>query len=340
MKKACILFLILCSHQVKAQLFPCNSWPAPGPNDICALGYDKVQQHIWIYHCNADSLICLDTNGQKLVALKAPGEIADDVDIDIAPVSFQFAGTTIPQGTLLFINGETDSAEIYAMDPLTGIVLDTLFTSFGNHHVQGGAYHIPSGTIFFVQDGAAGLTLGDRVAEINVNTGQVIQSWSFGNLYNVYLGDLEGAENGNLYIVSSAEDSILEITTQGQFVQRYELTFSIGSISGFDFDCATGSIWACNTVGNVYHFIHSNCNSATGISTADNTSQVLTVYPNPSEGIFRFNRELEAFTVFDVWGNEVLCNTEKCRQLDMHSFSDGIYLLRTSGGVTARLVKY
>ncbi len=335
-----MLFLILLSHQVIAQLFPCNSWPAPGPNDICALGYDKVQHRVWIYHCNADSLICLDTTGQKLVALKAPGEIADDSDIDIAPVSFQLAGTMIPQGTLLIINGETDSAEIYAMDPVTGIVLDTLFTSFGNNHVQGGAYHIPSGTIFLVQDGAAGLTLGDRVAEINVNTGQVIQTWSFGNLYSVYNGDLEAAENGNLYIVSSYEDSILEITPQGQFVQRHDINFSIGSISGFDFDCATGSIWACNTVGNVYHFIHSNCNSATGISTADNSPQVFTVYPNPSEGIFRFDRELEEFMVFDILGNEVLRKTEKSRQLDMHAFSDGIYLLRTSGGVTARLIKF
>ncbi len=191
-----------------------------------------------------------------------------------------------------------------------------------------------------VQDNVPGTALENRVAEVNVLTGQVIQSYQIGNLFNVSYGDLEGAENGNLYVVSSVEDSIIEITTQVQLVQRHDLPSGVSNLSGFDFDCGGAAVCVCNTSGVVYHLGQSNCNSATGISTVEIARQVLTVYPNPSEGVFRFNRELEECVVFDVLGHEVLRTMEKSAQLDMHSFSNGIYLLRTSGGVTARLVKY
>lgn len=223
MKKIFLIAFLLIGFTAKSQLSLVNSFNPVFANGLCALGHDAAQNKLWIYECNGDSIYCIDTTGAKLLGIKAPGEVANDVDIEIAPVSFQFSGTTIPQGTILFINGETSSAEVYAIDPLTGVVLDTLFTAFGNSHIVGGAYHIPSGTMYMVQDNVPGVTLGNRIGEVNAVNGSFIQDFSISNLFNVSYGDMEGAENGNLYVTSSVEDSIMEITSQGVLVQMHAL---------------------------------------------------------------------------------------------------------------------
>ncbi|MBK7966918.1 MAG: hypothetical protein IPK10_17745 [Bacteroidetes bacterium] len=146
MKKIYFLFLFLLANISYAQLTISSSFNPAGLSSLCALGYDTVLQKVWVYDCSGDSIHCFDTSGVKLGAVIAPGEPANDVDVEIAPVAFTMAGTTIPQGTLLLINGETDSAEIYAIDPTSGLILDTLRTSFGNSHVVGGAYSHGTGS--------------------------------------------------------------------------------------------------------------------------------------------------------------------------------------------------
>jgi hypothetical protein len=70
----------------------------------------------------------------------------DDPDAAAAP------DAAIQPGDAIYINGETDVAELYA-PPDDGAV--TLAAAFGNSHVVGGSYHPGRGTFCVVQDRAA-----------------------------------------------------------------------------------------------------------------------------------------------------------------------------------------
>jgi len=338
MKKLLILISIFFTSSTYAQLTLSGSFNPAGISSLCALGYDTVLQKVWVYDCSGDSIHCYDPSGVKLSAVIAPGEPANDVDVEIAPVAFNMAGTAIPQGTLLFINGETDSAEIYAIDPLSGVVLDTLLTSFGNSHVVGGAFSPGTGSFFLVQDNVPGPALENLIGEVNPLTGSLIQSFQITSLFNVSYGDLEVGENGNLYVASSVEDSILEITTQGQLVQMHDIPNGVSTISGMDLNCGSATVWVCSTNGTVYSLGQSNCNTPTGLAVNE-IQNSFAVYPNPSAAVFYFDKEVDILGVFDVYGKRILPANQKTKMIDMNYFSSGIYFLRTVDGIISRLIK-
>jgi hypothetical protein len=339
MKKFYFLFLCLLANASYAQLTISSSFNPAGLSSLCALGYDTVLHKVWVYNCSGDSIHCFDTSGVKLGAVIAPGESANDVDVEIAPVAFTMAGTAIPQGTLLFINGETDSAEIYAIDPLSGLILDTLRTSFGNSHVVGGGYSHGTGSFFLVQDNVPGATLENMIGEVNPLSGAVIQTFQIGSLFSVSYGDLEVGENGNLYVASSVEDSILELTTQGQLVQMHDLPAGVSSVSGMDLNCGSAEVWVCSTNGTVYSMGASNCNISTGIADQE-LQKSISVFPNPSTGIFYFEHEMDLLGVFSVYGEMVLSANQHAKTIDLTKFSSGVYFLRTVDKGFVRLIKY
>ncbi len=339
MKKIYFLFLFLLANTSYAQLTLSNSFNPAGLSSLCALGYDTVLHKVWVYNCSGDSIHCFDTTGVKLGAVIAPGESANDVDVEIAPVAFNMAGTAIPQGTLLFINGETDSAEIYAIDPISGLILDTLRTSFGNSHVVGGGYSHGTGSFFLVQDNVPGAALENLIGEVNPMTGAVIQTYQISALFNVSFGDLEVGENGNLYVVSSIEDSILELTTQGQLVQMHDLPAGVTTVSGMDLNCGSAEVWVCSTNGTVYSLGASNCNTPIGIANQEMQNSI-SVFPNPSTGIFYFEKEMDLLSVFNVYGEMILASNKNAKSIDLNKFSSGVYFLRSVDNGFVRLIKY
>jgi hypothetical protein len=126
---------------------------------------------------------------------------------------------TVPRGTLLFINGESGVAEIYAVDPGTGAVLDVLVTGFGSSHVVGGGYDPVRNVFFLVQDRVPSGALGNRVAEIDPVTGAVLNSFSIASDFDVNFGDLDvSGGTGNLFVVSSTETGLGEFTPAGDGV--------------------------------------------------------------------------------------------------------------------------
>src|SRR5690606_40102958 len=91
---------------------------------------------------------------------------ANDVHVTFTREQIDLGGTTLPAGTLLFINGESGPAEIYAVNKEDGTVIDTLSTGFGNSHVVGGAYHLDRGTFFLVQYNVVCTANENRIAEV------------------------------------------------------------------------------------------------------------------------------------------------------------------------------
>lgn len=159
----------------------------------------------------------------------------------------------MPDGTLLFINGESGAADIYAIDKSSGAVLATLTTAFGASHVVGGAHHRERGTIFLIQDAVPAGTANDNlVAEINPDTGVVLQSWATTASapgFTINFGDIEVASNGNLLIVSSDETSIGEFTPTGALVALRPLPAGVTGLAGIGVDDLACELWVTSSSG-------------------------------------------------------------------------------------------
>lgn len=176
-----------------------------------------------------------------------PGEVANDVDLFFTTAPITLGATLLPGGTLLFINGETGNAEVYAVDKVTGAILATLNTQFGVSHVVGGGYDPISQHIFLIQDKVPGSTNANLIAEINTVTGAVINSFQITGTYSVNYGDLEVSPTGNIYLVSSDEGSIAEFSSQGVLLNTFTLPVGISNLSGIGLDCANEQAWVSSS---------------------------------------------------------------------------------------------
>lgn len=128
-------------RHASAQITVVDSFNPSQAGGLCSAAYDAEAGEVWVYDCGAGDFQHYAEDGTFIASIPRPGESANDVDLEIAPAELNLAETTIARGTPLFINGESGTAEIYAVDAATGSVLDTLDTKFGNSHVVGGAYH-------------------------------------------------------------------------------------------------------------------------------------------------------------------------------------------------------
>lgn len=221
---------------------------ATGRGTLVGLGFDDPLRVVWVY--DGQMLYSFTREGTVLDTVAAPGERADDVDLDIPSESLTLARVALPAGTLLYINGETGPAEVYALDAM-GNVLATLNTEFGASHVVGGAWHPGRNTLFLVQDNQPAAELANRVAEIDPATGRVLNSFSLGE-FSVHYGDIDVAPNGNLVVASSTATQVAEFTPDGQLVRQLPLPEGVSSISGLGINDETGNVWASGTGGLVW----------------------------------------------------------------------------------------
>jgi hypothetical protein len=283
-----------------------------------------------------------DTSGNMLNSFATPGGSANDVDIEIAPVQFLMNGNTIQEGQVLFVNGESGSAEIYAVDNGTGIITDTLATTFGTDHVVGGSYHHQRNTFFMVQDNVPGVALENLIAEIDPSNGDTLDIFQITPYFNVSYGDIEVGDNGNLFVVSSAEDSIAEFTATGTFVQMHDLPVGVADLSGIALDCASGEAWVCNTSGTIFHLGNFPCETT---SVKENTSNALLedIYPNPFTDELRFSVVMKKasetkISIINAAGEEISIIYSSLLDAGRKDFAfkkddllPGIYLLKISG---------
>ncbi len=105
------------------------------------MAYNAPAGQIMVIGRNGATIDRYAEDGAFISSADLVGESANDVDVDMAPVDLFLNGTFLPQGRLLLVNGESDVAEIYAIDEVTSEVIDTLVTAFGVSHVVGGSYH-------------------------------------------------------------------------------------------------------------------------------------------------------------------------------------------------------
>jgi len=228
----------------------------PDIGTLVSVGFDSATDRVWLYNSVGDFLMSYSATGTFLSSIDRPGEAGNDDDIDFASGAFTLGATLVPEDSLLFVDGESGTADIYAVDPATGIVIASLTTDFGVDHVVGGAYHRTRDTFFLVEDWF-NLGAPSTVAEINPATGVVINSFRTDAFldYDVNFGDLDiDASTGNLLVVSSAESTILELTPTGSFVRVLPLPGGVTSLSGIAVvDDKIGEVYVSGTGGDIWH---------------------------------------------------------------------------------------
>ncbi len=232
----------LCSS-IGAQLNISNTFTTP--SGVVSLGFSDSTDLLWAYSSFGSSIASYTRGGTPKGTIPRGGEAANDVDVDVASVALTLGTTAIPAGTLLFINGESGFADIYAIDPSTGTLLASLTTSFGASHVVGGSYHPGRGTFFLVQDRVPPATASKNlIAEIDPVSGAIISSFQIASPFTVNYGDIDvDAISGNLFVVSSDESDIRELTPSGVLVKDHALPFGVSNLNGIAIDEGRGTIW-------------------------------------------------------------------------------------------------
>ncbi|MBK7966917.1 MAG: hypothetical protein IPK10_17740 [Bacteroidetes bacterium] len=238
-----------------------SSFNPSATGSLCGLGYDPDSSYLWIYGCSSATIQRYSTSGVLLGSVPVAGGAANDVDVEVAPVNLTLNTGSISKGQLLLVNGESGVADIFAYSKTTGLVTDTLITSFGNSHVVGGAYHELRNTFFLIQDNVPGAALENMVAEIHPVTGATLNTFQTTGVFNVSFGDIEVGANGNLFIVSSAQSGIAEYTPTGTFVKIHNLPAIVHDLSGIALDCNTNQAWVCTNGGVVYQLGQFPCGS-------------------------------------------------------------------------------
>lgn len=232
-----------------------------GAGSLCGIAYDTDNNFVWIYGCSAVNIQKYSTTGTLLQSITSAGPAANDVDVEIAPENLTLKNGAIQKGQVLFVNGESGVARIYAYHPVTNAVTDTLVTSFGNSHVVGGSYHPARNTFFLVQDNIPGVADENKIAEINPVTGAILNTFQTTGTFNISFGDVEVGGNGNLFIVSSDENRIAEYTATGTFIQYHMLPAGVSSLSGIAMNCDKSEIWVSSTSGTVHRISNFPCSA-------------------------------------------------------------------------------
>lgn len=246
-----VAFAALAVAPLRAQLSLQSQFPSGVSPVACA--HDPATGTVWVYESFGTNIRKFSSAGAPLGTIPRPGASADDADLEVAPVAFQLGGTVVQAGTLLFVDGESGTAEIYGIDPLSGVVIASLATSFGSSHVVGGAYHVQRGTFFLVQDRVpVSAAQRNLVAEIDPVSGAVLgtfQTTQANPAFTVNYGDIEVTANGNLLVVSSDETEIGQFTPQGAWVLGHPLPPGVTPPSGIAVDPAGCGLWVASPSG-------------------------------------------------------------------------------------------
>ena len=248
----CVSVILFAANSARAQLTVLGQFPWTQVSTPVSCGFDPTTDRVWVYGAFDVNLFSFSRTGASVGSIPHPGEDAVSCNITFSSSSLTLDGTLVPAGTLLFVNGETGTADIYAVNKGSGSVMATRSTTFGNSQVVGGSYHPGRGTFFLVQDGLPPIN-PNRVAEIVPSSGSTLGSFSTSALgFGVDFGDVEVGANGNLFVVSSDQAGILEVTPDGVLVQVRALPAGVNSISGLGLDNARGEGWMTGTGGTVW----------------------------------------------------------------------------------------
>jgi hypothetical protein len=215
---------------------------------------------------------------------------------------------------------------------------DDVDIAFAPEDLMLGNTLIPKGTLLFIN----GETGGD-----------ILQTFAIPDNYSVNFGDIDIANpTGNILIVSSVQNSIAEVTAEGNFIQSRALPAGVSLLSGIALDCAKSEAWVVNTSGNVLHLGGMPCTPTVGIEDTETETRGFALganYPNPfnPQTMFRYvipGTLSVRLAVYDVHGRliRVLVNERQTAGIHLavwngtdatnEPVASGVYFYRFSAG--------
>ncbi len=237
----------------------------PNIGQLVAIAHDDATGNLFLYNSSATDIREFTTDGTEVVpTIPRPGNSSNDFDLDFLTEQANIGGTTVAAGALLIFNGDDNPDTLRAINRDDGTVLASVnLTNTGT--LVGGAYHPGRDSIFILEFNT------DMIREINPATGAVLNSFDVdptgSPLFTINFGDIEVDETtGNLFLVSSLQNRIREMTPTGDFVRDIEVGFDSisnfntisSNMSGLAIDNATGEFWITTTTGNVFNLTESD----------------------------------------------------------------------------------
>ena len=233
-----------------------DSWSGGG---AIGLGVDPVSDIVWTM--GGTDIERHDYAGAVQTSFPTGSEWANDADLDVLDQAMTLGGVALPAGTLLYSNGESGVAEIYAFTPPAYGLATTFVSQYGVSHCVGFTVAHARGTLFLLQDNVPGGADDNQVAEIDPADGSVLGLFDLDGIisdFDVSYGDIEyDSRSGTLFIVSSLESSVLEITPDGTVVGLHPLPAGVGALSGIAIDESSDEVWVQSNGGSVWRLRYS-----------------------------------------------------------------------------------
>jgi Ca2+-binding RTX toxin-like protein len=271
-----------------------------------------------LYAAFGDTIREFSTTGSPLSTIPRPGQSSNDFDLDVAEVSLTVGQGTVPAGGLVVTNGEVSPQKIFGIDR-AGTILGQLDLQ---GTLVGGSYHAARKSMMVVDYGA------DVIRELDPATGTLLNEFPVtpkgSPAFDVFFGDVAvSAQTGNLFIVSSTQAVVRELTADGAFVQDYEVgSLGIGGMSGVDIDPATNDAWIVTNSNGIVYRVALEAGGTSGDDNLKGTAGDDTV--NLQDGDDTYSAGAGNDTVFGDAGNDRIAGGAGTDVLDGGANNDSI----------------
>ncbi|HJR45490.1 MAG TPA: calcium-binding protein [Actinomycetota bacterium] len=220
---------------------------------LVAIAVDGQSNSLLVYEEFGETILEYSKAGAVVGDILRPGAASNDFDLDVAETGFTLGSGSVPAGGVLVANGDVSPPTLFGIDQVGNVTGEVALTGT----LVGASHHAARGSVFAVDWSA------DMIREIDpAGTGTLISEFpvapSGSPLFDVYYGDVAvSALTGNLFVVSSNQSAVRELTPTGAFVQDYDLTaLGITGMSGIDIDPETGDAWIVTIdSGQVYRVV-------------------------------------------------------------------------------------
>jgi choice-of-anchor C domain-containing protein len=236
----------------------------PGLGSLVSIGFDHQANDLFIHPYYGSETFEYTTSGSRVGSgIPRPGPAGEDFGLDFATEPLAVGGTSVPDNTLLALNGDAPNL-LYALDKDTGSIraqqqLPGSGVRDASGTMPGGAQH-PGRDSFFTVTYAE-----EMVREIDPNDGSELNSFPIDSegrpAFNIYYGDIDvDPQTGNILLVSSTQNVIRQMSATGEWLGDVDVfneddtndPLRVEAMSGIAIDDATRDVWISTTTGIVW----------------------------------------------------------------------------------------
>ena len=215
-----------------------------GLGALVGVAVDGQNDSVLVYAAFGDSIREFSKSGAVVGEVLRPGPASNDFDLDVVETAFTLGSGSVPVGGLLVANADVAPQKLYGTDDIGNVTAELDHSAY----FVGASHHAARGSIFLVD------YTTDKIREVNPATGALINEFPVtptgSPVFDVYFGDVAvSTVSGNLFVVSSSQTLVRELTPTGTYVTDYDVSdLGISGMSGIDIDPVTDEAWIVTNV--------------------------------------------------------------------------------------------